>query len=311
MLDFRILYDYTLKYKSTIMKLLKRSLLLITLLLTIGVHAQNKEVKIKINKLTNNIYMLVGQGGNIAVFVGEDGVFMIDDQFAPLTPKILAAIKTITDKPVKYLINTHWHGDHTGGNLNMAKEGAIIVSHDNVRKRMSMDQVIRGRKRKASPKEALPIITFTEDMMYHFNGDDVLISHIHDAHTDGDALVYFTNNNVLHMGDAYFQGKFPYIDISSGGSIDGYIAGIQKAILLSDDKTIIVPGHGKISNKSELKPYLLMLKTLRNRVQSEIDKGKTLKQVVSDLSITANYKSFSGWITEERIKTAIYTSLQK
>jgi glyoxylase-like metal-dependent hydrolase (beta-lactamase superfamily II) len=311
MLDFRILYDYTLKYKSTIMKLLKRSLLLITLLLTIGVHAQNKEVKIKINKLTNNIYMLVGQGGNIAVFVGEDGVFMLDDQFAPLTPKILAAIKTITDKPVKYLINTHWHGDHTGGNLNMAKEGAIIVSHDNVRKRMSMDQVIRGRKRKASPKEALPIITFTEDMMYHFNGDDVLISHIHDAHTDGDALVYFTNNNVLHMGDAYFQGKFPYIDISSGGSIDGYIAGIQKAILLSDDKTIIVPGHGKISNKSELKPYLLMLKTLRNRVQSEIDNGKTLKQVVSDLSITANYKSFSGWITEERIKTAIYTSLQK
>ena len=293
------------------MKLLKRSLLLITLLLTIGVHAQNKEVKIKINKLTDNIYMLVGQGGNIAVFVGEDGVFMIDDQFAPLTPKILAAIKTITVKPVKYLINTHWHGDHTGGNLNMAKEGAIIVSHDNVRKRMSMDQVIRGRKRKASPKEALPIITFTEDMMYHFNGDDVLISHIHDAHTDGDALVYFTNNNVLHMGDAYFQGKFPYIDISSGGSIDGYIAGIQKAILLSDDKTIIVPGHGKISNKSELKPYLLMLKTLRNRVQSEIDKGKTLKEVVANKSITSEYKHFSGWITEKRIKTAIYTSLKK
>lgn len=293
------------------MKLLKQSLFLIAFLLTIGVSAQRKEVKIKVNKLTESIYMLVGQGGNIAVFVGEDGVFMIDDQFAPLTAKILTAIKTITNKPVRYLINTHWHGDHTGGNLNMAKEGAIIVSHENVRKRMSMDQVIRGQKRKGAPKKALPVITFTEDLMYHFNGDDVLISHIHDAHTDGDAFVYFTNNNVLHMGDAYFQGKFPYIDTNSGGTIDGYIAGIEKAIMVSDENTIIVPGHGKTAKKSELKPYLEMLKILRSRVQAEIKKGKTLQEVVSNKSITAKYASFSGWITEERIKTAIYTSLKK
>lgn len=292
------------------MKLLKQTLVLITLLFTCSISAQNRDVKIKVNKLTDNIYMLIGQGGNIGVFVGEDGVFMIDDQFAPLTPKILKAIKTITNKPVRYLINTHWHGDHTGGNLNMANEGAIIVSHENVRKRMSMDQVIRGRTRKASPKKALPVITFTEDVMYHFNNDDVLISHIHDAHTDGDALVYFTNNNVLHMGDAYFQGKFPYIDTSSGGTIDGYIAGIQKAIMISDEKTIIIPGHGKISNKSELKPYLAMLKTLRDRVQVAIKKGKTLKEVIANDSITKEYKSFNGWITEERIKTAIYTSLK-
>ena len=293
------------------MKQLKRSIYVLALLLVCNLNAQKKEVKIKVEKLTDNIYMLIGQGGNVGLFVGADGVFMIDDQFAPLTPKILAAIKTVTDKPVTYLINTHWHGDHTGGNLNMAKEGAIIVSHENVRKRMSMEKVIRGKKRKGAPKKALPVITFTEDMMYHFNGDNVLISHIHDAHTDGDALVYFTNNNVLHMGDAYFQGAFPYIDTSSGGSIDGYIAGIQKAILLSDDKTIIIPGHGKISNKSELKPYLLMLKTLRNRVQLEIDKGKTLKEVVANTSITIEYKNFNAWITEERIKTAIYTSLPK
>jgi glyoxylase-like metal-dependent hydrolase (beta-lactamase superfamily II) len=292
------------------MKQLKKSIYVLALFFVCNLNAQKKEVKIKVHKLTNNIYMLVGQGGNIGVFVGEDGVFMIDDQFAPLTPKILTAIKTITNKPVRYLINTHWHGDHTGGHLNMAKEGAIIVSHENVRKRMSMEKMIRKKKRKGSPKKALPVITFTQDMMYHFNGDDVLISHIHDAHTDGDALVYFTNNNVLHMGDAYFQGAFPYIDISSGGSIDGYIAGVQKAILLSDNKTIIVPGHGKISNKSELKPYLLMLKTLRNRVQSEIDKGRTLKEVVANKSITVEYKNFSAWITEERIKTAIYASLK-
>jgi len=291
------------------MKLVKQSLLCIVLFWAIGIQSQNNEVKIKINKLTDNLYMLIGQGGNIAVFVGSDGVFMIDDQFARLTPKILAAIKTVTNKPVKYLVNTHWHGDHTGGNLHMEQAGAIIVSHENVRKRMSMDQVIRGKKRKGAPKGALPVITFTEDMMYHFNGDDVFISHIHDAHTDGDALVYFTKNNVLHMGDAYFQGKFPYIDVASGGTIDGYIAGIQKAMMLSDENTKIIPGHGKIAEKSELKPYLEMLKTLRNRVQLAKQKGKTLEEVLANKSISAEYASFSGWITAERIKTAIYKSL--
>lgn len=293
------------------MKFLKQLTFIFIAFFTICFYAQTKEVKITVTKVTENFYMLVGQGGNIGLFVGEDGVFMIDDQFAPLTPKILAAIKTVTNKPVNYLINTHWHGDHTGGNLNMAKEGAIIVSHENVRKRMSMEQVVGGEKRKGSPNEALPVITFTEDMMYHFNGDDVLISHIHDAHTDGDALVYFTKNNVLHMGDAYFEGKFPYIDTSSGGTIDGYIGGIQKAIILSDDATKIIPGHGNISNKAALKPYLIMLKTLRDRVQAEIKKGKSLKEVVANKSITAEYKSFSGWITEEKIKTAIYTTLKK
>jgi len=254
--------------------------------------------------------MLVGQGGNIGVFVGEDGVFMIDDQFAPLTPKILAAIKTITNTSVKYLVNTHWHGDHTGGNLNMEKAGAIIVSHENVRKRMRIDQVIRGRKRKASPLKALPVITFTEDMMYHFNGDDVYISHIHDAHTDGDALIYFTKNNVLHMGDAYFQGKFPYIDVASGGTIDGYIAGIQKAIMLIDEETIVIPGHGKTSNKSEMKSYLIMLNTLRDNVLQEIKKGKTFEEIKNNKNITKEYSLFNGWITEEKIRIAIYKTIK-
>ncbi len=275
------------------MRCIKQGVLVCMAIVSFGMQSQNQKVKIKVDKLTEQVYMLVGQGGNIGLFVGEDGVFMIDDQFAPLTPKILAAIKTITDKPVTYLINTHWHGDHTGGNLNMANEGAMIVSHENVHKRMGMDQVIRGKTRKAAPKKALPVITFTEDMMYHFNGDDVLISHIHDAHTDGDAFVYFTKNNVLHMGDAYFQGKFPYIDLASGGSIDGYIAGIQKAIVISDNDTQIIPGHGKISKKSELKPYLIMLKSLRNSVKSEIEKGKSLKEVIVNKAITEAYTSFS------------------
>lgn len=293
------------------MKFLKQVVFIFITFVTVNFYAQTQEVKITVTKVTENVYMIVDQGGNIGLFVGEDGVFMIDDQFAPLTPKILAAIKTVTNKPVNYLINTHWHGDHTGGNLNMAKEGAIIVSHENVRKRMSMEQVVRGQKSKGSPAKALPVITFTEDLMYHFNGDDVLISHIHDSHTDGDALVYFTKNNVLHMGDAYFEGKFPYIDTNSGGTIDGYIGGIQKAIMLSDDATKIIPGHGNISNKAALKPYLRMLQTLRSRVQVEINKGKSLEEVVANKSITTDYQSFSGWVTEERIKTGIYTSLKK
>ena len=180
------------------------SIFILCVLFTVDVFSQKNEINIESTKLSDQIYMLKGRGGNIGLFIGKDAVFMIDDQFAPLTPKILETIKNITTKPVSYLVNTHWHGDHTGGNENMQKEGALILAHKNVRKRMSVDQVIRGKTRKASPKEALPVITFTEDMMMHLNNDDILISHIHNAHTDGDALVYFTNNNILHTGDAYF-----------------------------------------------------------------------------------------------------------
>ena len=292
-------------------KIIKRVSVVIILFFTISILAQKREVKIIPTKITDNIYMLEGQGGNIGLFIGKDGVFMIDDQFAPLTPKILSAIKKITDKPVSYLVNTHWHGDHTGGNANMQKEGAVIVSHENVRKRMSVDQIVRGKKKAASPKEALPVITFTKDMMFFLNGEDILVSHIHNAHTDGDALVYFTNSNVLHVGDAYFQKGFPYIDVDSGGSIDGYIKGIEKMIALSDDKTIIIPGHGNLSSKKELGVYLNMLKILRKTIAKKIKDGKTLEEVKKDTHITKPYKELSWWITEEKIKEAIYRSLKK
>ncbi|WP_299051645.1 MBL fold metallo-hydrolase [uncultured Polaribacter sp.] len=285
------------------------SIFILCVLFTVDVFSQKNEINIESTKLSDQIYMLKGRGGNIGLFIGKDAVFMIDDQFAPLTPKILETIKNITTKPVSYLVNTHWHGDHTGGNENMQKEGALILAHKNVRKRMSVDQVIRGKTRKASPKEALPVITFTEDMMMHLNNDDVLISHIHNAHTDGDALVYFTNNNILHTGDAYFQGKFPYIDLNSGGSIEGYIEGIKKMIVLADDNTKILPGHGNVSNRAELIAYKNMLVTLKNRVQQKIDKGKTAEDVKKDIEITKEYSAYSGWITEERIRETIYKSL--
>ncbi|QOD60909.1 MBL fold metallo-hydrolase [Polaribacter haliotis] len=291
------------------MKISTFILLLFTV--TFSINSQNKEVKITTEKLTDNIYILKGQGGNIGLFVGEDAVFMIDDQFAPLTPKILNAIKKITTKPVKYLVNSHWHGDHTGGNENMQKEGAIIVAHDNVRKRMNTDSEVRGRVKKASPKEALPVITFSKDLMLHINNDDILVSHVHNAHTDGDAIIYFTANNVVHMGDTYFQGKFPYIDLNSGGNVNGVIAAAEKVILLADNNTKIIPGHGNLSNREELISYKNMLVDLREKIQLEIDNGKTLEEVKANNEITKNYNSFSGWINEEKIRVAIYSSLVK
>ncbi len=295
-----------ISYKMTKLKLVLTFVFLLSTNLLI---AQWDQVKIEAEKVTDQFYVLKGRGGNIGLFVGEDAVFMIDDQFAPLTPKILEAIKKITPKKVDYLVNTHWHGDHTGGNENMGKEGALIVAHNNVRKRMSTESVRRGRTVPASPKVALPVITFDKDVVFHINGDDVMATHIHSAHTDGDALVYFSNNNVLHTGDSFFQGKFPYIDLSSGGSIDGYIDGIKKMIMLSDNETKVVPGHGNVSSKKDLEAYLKMLTTLRDRVKAEIDKGRSLEEVKKNSEITKEYKSFSGWINEEVIRETIYRSL--
>ena len=289
---------------------MKKILILFITFITIKVNAQEGEVIISTEKLTDNIYVLKGRGGNIGVFVGENEVFMIDDQFAPLTQKILSAIKQITPKPVTYLVNTHWHGDHTGGNLNMQKEGATIISHKNVRKRMSTNQFILGRDVPASPKEALPILTFSEDMQLYLNGEEIMVTHIHNAHTDGDALVYFINSNVLHVGDAYFQGKFPFIDINSGGSIDGYIKGIEKMLILADNDTKIIPGHGNVANKKELKEYLKMLLDVKEIILNEKRKGVSLEEIKKDEKLIQKYKSFNGWITEDKIKEAVYKSLK-
>lgn len=247
--------------------------------------AQNNydEVEIKTTKLTDSVYMLEGAGGNIGLSIGEDGAFLIDDQYAELNEKILAAIARITDKKVKFLINTHWHSDHTGGNEILGKSGTIIVAHDNVRTRMSEDQLIEafGRQVPASPGVALPIITFADAVRLHFNGDEINVQHVEPAHTDGDSIVHFKKANVLHMGDTFFNGMYPFIDVSSGGSIDGMIAAADTALKICDDKTKIIPGHGKLANQADLREYREVLQTVRDSVRLLVDAGKTRDEVIA------------------------------
>ena len=298
------------------MKFSKITLVLSFFLITSVGFAQEKEVEIKVNKVTDNVYMLIGQGGNIAISVGKDGVFMIDDQFAHLTPKILKAIESVTDKPIKFLINTHWHGDHTGGNENIQKEGAVIVAHENVRKRMSVAQFNKDRNKTtpASPKEALPVVTFSKDVSLHFNDEDIFIFHVHEAHTDGDVMVYFTKSNVLHMGDTYFQGKYPFIDLNSGGSTQGYIAAIKKALLLINEDTKVIPGHRNLSTKAELQEYVEMLESIEQIIIAEIKAGKTEEEVTKNTSLTKKYDDlkYGDWfISGEVLRKTFYRSLQK
>ena len=248
--------------------------------------------------------MLVGQGGNIGVSVGEDGVFVIDDQFAQLTSKILDAIKKLSDKPIQYVVNTHYHGDHTGGNANMEKAGAKIIAHDNVYKRLSEGNATDG----------LPVITFNDKLSVHMNGERVLVFHTDNAHTDGDAMLYFTESNVLHTGDNYFHKRYPYIDVNSGGSIDGYINAVKRALMVIDENTKIIPGHGDLSNKAEYAAFLEMLIKLRANVQTEIDKGKSETDIVNNTAITKHYDDLNyswNFINSEKIRTAIYKSLIK
>jgi cyclase len=241
-------------------------------------------VEIKATRLNDTTYMLTGAGGNIGVSVGEDAVFIIDDQFAPLTPRIVAAIAQITPKPVKFVLNTHWHFDHTGGNENFGKAGALIVAHDNVRKRMSTDQFLEfiNHRSKPEPKAALPVVTFgASGVSFHINGEEIRAIHMPNAHTDGDAIVHFMGSDVVHMGDIYFNGMYPFIDADSGGSVDGVIAACDEVLKFATDKTRIIPGHGPMSNVAELKAYRDMLATVSGRVKALVAQGKKIDEIVA------------------------------
>lgn len=247
-------------------------------------HAQDYgKVRIKTIKVENNIYMLSGAGGNIGISGGSDGVFMIDDQFAPLTEKIKEAVAVISDRPIRFLINTHWHYDHTGGNEKMGETGSIIIAHENVRKRLSTEQFMSFFRRKVSPmaKSGLPVITFTGDVTFHINDDEIYVFHVANAHTDGDAIIQFRKNNVFHMGDLFFSGMYPFIDLDAGGSVNGIIAAIEQVLPKMNASTKVIPGHGPLSGRRQLVAYLGMLTTLRDRIREEIKAGKGLEDVVA------------------------------
>jgi glyoxylase-like metal-dependent hydrolase (beta-lactamase superfamily II) len=259
------------------------------------------------------VYVLFGQGGNIGVSVGEDGVFMIDDQFAPLTGKILEAVAALTDQPVKFLINTHWHGDHTGGNENLGSEGAIIVAHENVRKTMSVEQVLEAFNQTVppSPPDALPVITFTEQVTFHHNGDEVRVIHVDPAHTDGDSFIHFVEDNVIHAGDLYFNGMYPFIDAAHGGSIDGMIAAASRLLRLCNDDTKIIPGHGPLSGPRELRQFREMLRSVRDAVQKLVDEGKTKEEIIA-AKPTAEFDAEwgDGFLQPDQWVGIVYDSMQ-
>ena len=239
------------------------------------------KVTIEDTDLGGGIHMLTGQGGNIGLSVGPDGVFLIDDQYAPLTEKIMAAIKKLTPEPVEFVINTHWHGDHTGGNENMGKAGAVIVAHDNVRVRMSSEQFNKAfdRKTPPSPAGALPVVTFAQGVKFHWNGEEMSVFHVQNAHTDGDAVIHFKNANVLHTGDVFFNGRYPFIDVDSGGSIKGMIAAADRILGMINDQTKVIPGHGPLGDKKALQAYRDMLIDVSGKVESMLASGKTAEEI--------------------------------
>lgn len=269
-------------------------------------------VEMKTTQVRPGVYMLEGAGGNIGLSVGPDGAFVIDDQFAPLSDKIMAAIAAVTDQPVKFVLNTHWHGDHTGGNEAFREKGAIIVAQDNARKRLKEGLKRENGETPPAAPGALPVVTFSDQVSFYWNGDVIRVLHPAAAHTDGDAVVFFSDANVVHMGDVFFNGGYPYVDLDSGGDLDGVIAA-QEAVLASiDDQTKIIPGHGALSGKAELAAYVAMLKDVRARVSALIDKGLSEDAAVkADPLKDLNAQWGAGFINGDAMTRTAYRSLTK
>ena len=264
-------------------------------------------VEIEVQQVAPNVAVLFGQGGNIALSHGEDGNVLIDDQFAPLVPKILAAVDSVSAGEVRFVINTHHHGDHTGGNEQMAIAGALVMAHDNVRKNILARLAENGDT--SGTHRSLPVITFDSSVDLHWNGETIDIVHVHHAHTDGDALVFFTGSKVVHMGDTYFNGiTWPYIDTGNGGSIDGVIASAATALARIDDDWKVIPGHGPIATHADLHAYHDMLKAIRDGVAAGIASGETLEQVQAR-GLTDGYAVEDGFISADDFVATLYEQL--
>lgn len=286
-------------------------LTLTALLATSCALAQSPEVTIKVEQIAPGVAVLFGQGGNIGLSYGEDGNVLIDDQFAPLTPKILAAVATVDPDPVKFLINTHWHGDHTGGNENLGKAGAVIMAHDNVRLRMASPQTRGDRTTPASPKLALPVVTYADGLSLHVNGDEIRTVHVHHAHTDGDSFVMWKKANVVHMGDLFFNKvTLPFIDLNSGGDVRGVVAAAEKALSMTNADTKFIPGHGPMATRADLIAYRDMIKAVMASVANGIKAKRTLAQIQATKP-AAKYEVQGAFISGDAFVKAVYESLSK
>jgi len=283
--------------------------------LSFGAVAQQRNfdaVQIKTTKVAEGIYMLEGEGGNIGVSAGEDGVFLIDDQFAPLTPKIVAAVKAISDKPIRFLMNTHWHGDHVGGNENLGKAGVVIIAHDNVYKRMSVGGAITALKQNyaPAPRAALPVVTFNQTATFRLNGDDVTSTHLPPAHTDGDAFVRFAKANVVHTGDVFAAYRYPFMDVESGGSVKGVLRAIDAMLPMMDDNTRVIPGHGGLSSKKDVLAYRRMVSTAIAKVEPMVKSGKTLQQVIDAKPLREFDEEWGKFRKPEAFVEIVYNGLK-
>lgn len=292
-----------------------RSWIAAALLATAGAaSAQDaSQVTVRVEKIAPGVAVLFGAGGNIGLSHGADGNIIVDDQFAPLTDKIVAAIATLDPDPVRFVINTHWHFDHTGGNENFGKRGAVIFAHDNVRTRMEAGQFMAAVNQRIppAPGAALPVVTFADGVTMHLNGDTLHVVHVAHAHTDGDALVHWRRANVLHMGDTFFlRESFPFIDLGSGGSIDGLIAATGRALAMTNAASRIIPGHGPVATRADLAAYRAMLVDVRGKVAAGIAARRTKAQIVASKP-AASYGMPSGFIKPDGFVEAVYDSLRK
>jgi cyclase len=268
------------------------------------------KVEITATKVAGTVYMLQGAGGNIGVSVGDDGVVIVDDQFAPLAPKIKAALKGITDKPIRFVLNTHYHGDHTGGNEIFGAD-APIIAQENVRKRLAAGSTAMGRSTPPAPKGALPIITFEDKVSVHLNGEEIRAVHFPSGHTDGDSVIYFTRSNVVHMGDDFFNGTFPFIDVENGGSVKGMIASVEKVVSQLPADAKVIPGHGPLSDKAGLAAFGAMLRGTSAAVEAAIKAGKTLDQMKAD-NVLAQWDSWGkGFVKSDGFVEMLYKDLSR
>lgn len=288
-----------------------RKLILPLLLAATPLLAQQRDfskVEIKVQKVAGTVYMLTGLGGNIGVCAGDDGIVIIDDQFAPLAPKIKEALKGISTKPLKFILNTHYHGDHTGGNEAFGADGTIIAQ-ENVRKRLASGTTARGRTTPPAPKVALPVITFNDRSTIHVNGEEIRAIHLPHGHTDGDAVIEFPGAKVVHMGDDFFNGIFPIVDVENGGSVKGMVAAVDTVVNRIGDDYKVIPGHGALSDRAGLRAFGDMLRGTWNVVEDGIKTGKTLDQLKKD-DVLKPWESWGkGFVTSDYWLQTLYNEI--